>query len=217
MSEMFNALTFDEKIMTRAGSKRCSRVFYAGRNPIVADGVENFLYVDDGFAGRLRGDLYLTTVMLPDKLLDDVIDHALTTKCKVMINACSTLDEVGTCDKRYGATPVGLAHKYGLLDNEAYIAGGVYLDKDDIELIVQSGSKVILTPSTSMGEGHGVPPLRMLASLGADVRLGTGLAEYNPDGDLLFERRLIALAVSGVNCTKHAVGVEFLDTMLGSM
>ena len=210
---MFNALTFDKDIPKRAGSKNCSRVFYAGDTDIADARVTSFRVVDENFRGEPQGNLYLASVLLPDALLDNVIDHVLTTRCRLIINACATLDEVGTCDKRYGATPIGLAHKYGLLDG-AYVAGGVYLDKDDIELIVQSGAAVILTPSTSMGEGCGIPPLRMLASLGASVRLGTGLPAYNPDADLLFEQRLLALSVSGVNCTKNAVSDKFLSAML---
>lgn len=211
---MFNALTFDKDILKRAGSQCCSRVFYAGRTPLAADKVTNFRYVDENFDGELRGDIYLATVLLPDRLADAVIEHALSTHCRMMINACSTLDEVGTCDKKYGATPIGLAHKWGLLDG-AYVAGGVHLDKDDIELIVQSDAQVVLTPSTSMGEGHGVPPLRMLETLGAKVRLGTGLPDYNAAADLVFEQRLIALAVSAVNRTRAAVDEEFLAAMLG--
>ena len=210
---MFNALTFDKEILKRAGSKNCSRVFYAGKTKIAGDKVTNFHIVDEDFEGDPQGDLYLSTVLLPDDVLDKVIGHVLTTKCRLIVNACSTLDEAGTCDKRYGATPIGLAHKYGLLDG-AYVAGGVYLDKDDIELIVQSDAEVILTPSTSMGEGYGIPPLRMLATLGATVHLGSGLAAYNPDADLIFEQRLVSLAVSGVNCTKNAVSAAFLKAML---
>lgn len=210
---MFNALTFDENVLESAGGKRCSRVFYAGARPINAPNVTNFSIVSADFKGEIQGDLYLTTVLLPDDTLDKVIEHCLTTKCRMIVSACTTLDEVGTCDKRYGATPIGLAHKFGLLDG-AYVAGGVYLDKDDIELIVQSDAKIILTPSTSMGEGCGIPPLRMLASMGAKVYLGTGMAQYNPDADIIFEKRLISLAVSGMNCTRNAVSENYLNAML---
>lgn len=210
---MFNALTFDRDILKRAGSKSCSRVFYAGRSPLAGDKVTNFMYVDENFDGELRGDIYLATVLLPDSLVDAVINHALSARCRVILNACATLDEVGTCDKKYGATPIGLAHRWGLLDG-AYVAGGVHLDKDDVELIVQAGAKVVLTPSTSMGEGHGVPPLRMLASLGAKVLLGTGLPDYNAAADLVFEQRLIALAVSALNRTRGAVDEAFLAAMV---
>lgn len=210
---MFNALTFDKDILKRAGSKDCSRVFYAGKTKIADNKITNFLLVDDEFDGKFIGNVYLSSVLLDDRIIDNVIDYVLTSKCKIIINACSTLDEVGECDKRFGATPIGLAHKFGLLDN-AYVAGCTYLDKDDIDLINQSGAEVILTPSTTLGEGMGIPPLRMLVSLGAIVHLGTGLADYNQDGDLLFEKKLISLAVSGAHCTRRAVNETELEKML---
>ncbi len=210
---MFNALTFDKDILKRAGSKNCSHIYYVGKTPIKADKVTDFLLVDEEFDGKFNGNVYLSSLLLDDRIIDDVIDYVLSEKCKIIINACSTLNEVGECDKRFGATPIGLAHKFGLLDG-AYVSGCTYLDKDDIDLINQSGAKVILTPSATLGEGMGIPPLRMLISLGAIVHLGSGLAEYNKEGDMIFERNLISLAVSGAHCTRHAVSDADLDKML---
>ena len=207
---MFNALTFDEKLI---GAGKFSRLFFAGRKPIYADGVDYFQIVDEDFNGKLQGNVYLASVLLDDRTIDNVIDHALSNKVKVIISACRTLAEVGTCDKRYGVTPIGLAHKFGLLDN-AYVSGCVYVDKDDIDLINQSKAKIILTPSTSMGLGEGIPPARMMMMLGATVHLGTGLENYNPDGDLEFEKRLLNLAVSGALCSKDAISETDAKKML---
>lgn len=211
---MFNALTFDDDITERAGSKLCSRVFHVGGRDISSFEVRNFTDASSG--ARLLGDVYLPSLLVGDDIVDTVTEHVLTTGCKLIISACNTLDEVGSCDKRFGVTPVGLAHKLGLLDG-AYIAGGVYLDKDDIDLINQSGAKVILTPSDSLGYGHGIPPLRMLLNLGADVYIGTGTGKYDRDADLDFEKRLLALAVSGALCTRDAVPLEILDELMEKM
>ena len=92
----------------------------------------------------------------------------------------------------------------------------VYLDKDDIDLIVSSGTRVILTPSDSLGHGCGIPPLRMLHTLGAVVSLGTGSGTFNANADLVFEQRLICLAASGILCTPDPVPKDFADSMLRS-
>ncbi len=207
---MFNALTFDKDVAKRAGGIADSRVFYIGDDK--TDGAENFRIVGEDFTGRLDGNIYLESLLLGDEIIDAVIDHVLGSKCKLIISACRTLDEVGVCDKKYGVTPIGLAHKFGLLDG-AFIAGGTYLDKDDIDLIGQSGAGIILTPSMSMGLGEGIPPIRMMLTLGARVYIGTGMREFNPDGDLEFEKRLIMLAASGALCTRGAVSMEALDEM----
>ena len=76
---------------------------------------------------------------------------------------------------------------------------------------------MILTPSDSLGYGHGIPPLRMLLNLGADVCIGTGTGKYDRDADLDFEKRLLSLAVSGALCTRDAVPLEILDELTEKM
>ena len=206
-----NALTFDENILSASGSAPCGKIFYAGGGRLSDERVVHFVTAGSG-ADCERGDgVYLPSVM-DDAAADEAIERAAEGG-RIIISACVTLDEVGTCDKKYGATPVGLAHKLGLLGESTYIAGGVYLDKDDIDLIVQSGAKVILTPSDSLGFGCGIPPLRMLETLGARVLLGTGSGRFNAEADLGFERRLMLLAASGMLCTPDPVSEDFLSRM----
>lgn len=198
MTKLYNALTFDDGIMQRTGSLACGRINYVG----VKDVIGAVCYVPVGQAISGARHVYV------DDLFDDAqLDRAIELKAdgaELLISCCRTLYEVGLCDKRHSVTPIGWAHKLGLLEN-AKIGGAVCLDKDDIDLIIQSSAEVILTPSSSMGRGEGIPPVRMLLSLGAAVRLGSGEQEYNPDGDMTFEARLLSLAASGELRTKDAL------------
>lgn len=205
-----NALTFDRDILSR----RCSAdmIFYAGESRIDDPRVRYFPTAGSGALFGSCDGVYVPSVLGGDDVVDDAIEKHSEGR-PTIVSACLTLDEVGTCDKKFGTTPVGLAHKYGLLDENTFIAGGVYLDKDDIDLIVQSGAGVILTPSDSMGSGYGIPPLRMFETLGARVKLGTGSGAYNGDADIMFERRLIYLAASGMLCTRAPVSEGFLSAM----
>lgn len=197
-----NAFSSDPHILARRGASDCDRIFYVGHGRMTDDRILHFVPFG---AERLSGDgVYLPSVFSSDEAIDEAIELVLR-GAPVIASCCLTLDEVGTCDKKFGVTPIGLAHKYGLLGENTYIAGAVYLDKDDIDLIVQSGAKVVLTPSDSMGNGCGIPPLRMLCTLGAEVYLGTGSGEYDEDADMDFEERLLRLSVSGALCTKDPV------------
>lgn len=208
----FNALTFDRDILSRKGADACGMIYYAGSDRIADARVKNFIRA--GSEDFVTGDgIYLPSLFASDDETDAAID-GIFSGAEIILSACATLDEVGTCDKKYSMTPIGLAHKYGLLCDQTYIAGGVYLDKDDIDLIIQSGAKVILTPSDSMGNGCGIPPLRMLAGLGATVRLGTGTGKYNREADLAFESHLIYLAASGMLCTPSPVTDEFMKKLI---
>lgn len=209
---MFNALTFDKDILNRAGSKNCSRVFYVGNQQINDGRVTCFVPIDDN-SDIINGNMYLKSLLIDERVIDRVIEHYLTNKPMLIINACETLDEVGTCDKRFGRSPIELAHELGLLDG-AYVSGATYLDKDDIELIKSDGAEIILTPSYTLGNGFGIPPLRMMLSVGATVHLGSGAREYNTDADLIFESKLISLAVNGALCTKDSIDKNALKKML---
>ena len=207
MKGFYNALTFDSNILKCAGSKSCSRINYVGEAQL--ESVNIFTPIERALGGE--SGVFLSSLENYD-LTDKALEMAASGS-KLMISCSQTLDEVGKCDKKFGMTPVGLAHQLGLLDG-ALVCGANYLDKDDVLLIIQSGAKVILTPSTSMGSGFGIPPLRMLLSLGATVHLGTGDFAYNRQANLEFEAKLISLAVSGALCTKDAVSPSEIKKLL---
>ena len=209
---ILNAFTTDKNFFGRAGAEACGVVFYAGDGRTEDPRAVNFSLAGEDYA---EGDGCLLTNLSDDALVDDAIVR-FSCGAPLIVSACNTLDEVGTFDKKFGMTPVGYAHRCGLLGKNSFIAGGVYLDRDDIDLIVQSGAGVILTPSDSMGSGCGIPPLRMLHTLGAAVRLGTGSGKYNPTADLAFETRLICLAASGMLCTRDPVPDDFIASLTSS-
>lgn len=209
---MLNAFTTDGGILARSGAKDCDRIFYAGEGRSDDPRVTHF--VRAGGERRPSDGCYLPDLSDGDAV-DDAID-AFSYGRPLILSACATLEEVGTFDKKYGMTPIAYAHSCGLLGQGSFVSGCVYLDKDDIELIVSSGARVILTPSDSLGRGCGIPPLRMLHTLGAAVSLGTGSGAFNTEADLVFEKRLICLAASGILCTPDPVPKDFADSMLRS-
>ncbi len=210
---MFNALTFDDEITSRKGYEKFSKIFYAGDACISSPAVVCFRRIYDGYDGDVSGNVYLESLDINDDLLDRVISNYLSGGGELILNLSGTLDEVGTCDSRYGCSPVFYADRLGLLEN-AYVAGAVYLDRDDIDIINQRRAEIILTPSATMGKGLGIPPARMMDTLGARVHLGTGLVEFNPDADLIFERKLLSFAVNGALCTENALSEKLLYNLL---
>lgn len=191
----YNALTFDNNIMKCVGSEDCSRINYVGGNSV--EGCNLFTDVRNSIAIK---NIYISDIM-DEEQADKAIDLMPR---KLMLNLSMTLYDVGICDKKYGRTPIGLAHSYGLLNN-GYVCGCNYVDKDDIDLMVQSNATAVLLPSYSMGNGFGVPPLRMMLSRGLLVRLGSADNVYNIKADMAFEAELLRLAVCADLKTQDAV------------
>jgi len=158
--------------------------------------------IDNDFDGEFfLNNIYLKSLFLKDNIIDAVIGKVLKGNFLIIIDACRNLKEVGACDVKYGGSPIMYANKLGLLQN-AMIAGAVYLDKDDLDLIIQSNAKLILTPSFDAQKGNGIAPLKMIKSKNALYELGTMDNSTNITGDIGFEKQILKLLVNGSMCEK---------------
>lgn len=163
----------------------------------------------------VEGDrLYLSSMSVDDDLLDLIADRVLSGKSRLIVRAASDLNEVGAFDKRYGMSPVMLLHRYGLLERLDAVAGGVYLDKDDADLMAQCGCPLILTPSFDMGKGHGIADAVMCLNRGLKVGLGTEDCSYNSSGDVLREAELLRLVMNSQFHSEDALSDRQIADML---
>lgn len=149
-----------------------------------------------------------------DATVDAVIEARLGKGAELIVAAAYSLDETGAIEVRTHLSPVQLLHKLGLLDGVS-VVGGVHLDRDDVDLMAQSGARLILCPSSSMGYGYGFPHY-VMAKRKLTVLLGSGDNAYNQSGDMLFEARLLML---GTNCdmrSKSAVSKEEVSALINA-
>lgn len=161
---------------------------------------------------RKPGDCDYPRLYLPgltdDNLTDAVAEAVLSRKATAICAAGYSLDESGAVDVRFHLSPVQLLHKLGLLDGGT-IVGGVYLDRDDVDLMAQCDAKLILCPTSSMGHGFGVPHysayIRKL-----EVTLGSGDNRFNRDGDMLAEARALVLGCNSEMRDEKAVDLKRL-------
>lgn len=150
---------------------------------------------DFDFSAKHSGLLYLESMQLKDEIIDHYIDYILSNNQPAYIKCSVTLTEVGEIDNRYKVSPIMLVHKLGILQN-ANIIGGVYLDKDDVDIMVQCGASLTVTPSFDMGYGNGNLPLITYLSRGLKLNIGTGDSNFNLNGDILEEIKLLNLVTS---------------------
>lgn len=191
------------------------RVTFAAYNPREYDGnaVEAYQIVDNSSRIPDFHRIFLPSVEIDDEVMDAVIAHVLSTGAKLTARAAVSLEEVGRIDARFGFGPVMLLHRLGILEG-ATVAGGVYLDKDDMDIMRQSGASVVLCPSSDMGAGYGFPPVTALINKGIDVSLGSGDNRYNEDADMLFEARLLHLANAANMSGENPGGYERILDMI---
>lgn len=158
--------------------------------------------------------LYLSDIRAGDNIIDDVTRRVLEGKSELIVRAASDLDEVGYFDARCSLSPIMLLHKLGLLECVRAVVGGVYLDRDDVDLMVQCGCPLILTPSYDMGKGHGIADAVMYVKRGLKIGLGSEDCSYNESGDACAEARLLRLCMNALMHDENALSDSQLNEML---
>jgi 5-methylthioadenosine/S-adenosylhomocysteine deaminase len=98
-----------------------------------------------------------------------------------------TREEVAQLKEQHGCTPVALLHGLGVLDENTVCVHCVWLEEGDIELLRESGAKVVTCPESNMKLGAGIAPLAELLGAGVEVGLGTDGCASNNDLDLFQE------------------------------
>lgn len=138
----------------------------------------------------------LALLSLKDEaLVDAVADRVFGFNARLIVAADYCLKEIGDIEVKYGLPPVQLLDKLGLLERSR-VVGGVALDRDDVDLMRQRETKLILCPTCSLGYGFGMPHVKAYIDK-LDLSLGTGDNRFNKNGCLLAEARALYL---GSNC-----------------
>lgn len=117
-------------------------------------------------------NLFLPSLLFENDVINAVADRVSEGACAI-IGVSSTLEEVGILDSKVKLSPVMILHKLGILGSVS-VCGGVYLDNDDLDLLAQERTRLILTPISSAEQGHGFPPIVAALRRGVRVSLGTG-------------------------------------------
>ena len=178
----------------------------------VKDGVEVYTYVEK--KSDLVGDrICLSSLLLPDDVLDACIEYVLEKKCKFMVRACEDLYTSGLIESKYKLSPIMLLHKMGLLEN-ATVVGTNCIDRDDIDLMAQSNASVVFLPSYSLGKGYAVPPVGFVKDK-LPISFGSGDNSYNASGDMRKEAYITRLLCNEQARKENAIDEKTLLSYFG--
>lgn len=157
-------------------------------------------------------------IYLPDMsdeaALDAACDHIYSSGCRAIVHACDDMTEAGIIEAKYKLSPVMLLHKLGIIDRCA-IAGGVCLDNDDLDLMAQEGTPLILLPIASAGYGYGFAPVCAALRRGIRVGIGTFDGKYNPAHDIMREAEFLRLTANAEMKKENALSEKDLSNILG--
>jgi 5-methylthioadenosine/S-adenosylhomocysteine deaminase len=113
----------------------------------------------------------------------------------VQIHLSETEREVSDCLEQHGLRPAAYLDRLGMLSPRTVLAHGVWLDRDELELIAERGCTLVANPVANMKLAvGGVLPYPAARRAGIAVGLGTDGAGSNDSLDLLSDLKVFALA-----------------------
>jgi 5-methylthioadenosine/S-adenosylhomocysteine deaminase len=119
----------------------------------------------------------------------------------VHIHLSETEQEVADCLDAHGVRPAHYLDRLGLLGARTVLAHGVWLDREELELIAARGATVVANPVANLKLAvGGVFPYPAARRAGVAVGLGTDGAGSNDSLDLLADLKVFALT------QRHAAG-----------
>ncbi|MFQ5849993.1 MAG: amidohydrolase family protein [Candidatus Binatia bacterium] len=128
-----------------------------------------------------------------DELLIGAAELARQRHLPIHIHLAETFTQKLMGPRLYGTSLLRHLESIGVLGPNLSLAHTIWIDREDMEPIVQSGATPVHNPASNLRLGSGLAPIPQLLSSGAHVALGTDGAASN-DGQNMFDAvRLVSL------------------------
>ena len=149
--------------------------------------IKNLLNKND----RLGVMLYAHSIYTVDEAqMKVLIDLAHKYKLLLYTHMSETLKEVSDCNAKFDLTPTQLLEELGFFDVPASVAHGVFVEKEDMEILSRYNVNVVSNPASNLKLGSGIAPLYAMQKRGINLALGTDGACSNNALDMFREMYL---------------------------
>jgi 5-methylthioadenosine/S-adenosylhomocysteine deaminase len=135
---------------------------------------------------------------LSDESLRRIAILANELQAPVHIHVHETAQEISDSIAQYGQRPLARIYELGLLSPQTQCVHMTQIDEQDINLLKETGAKVIHCPESNLKLASGFCPVDSLLNAGIEVGLGTDGAASNNDVDMFGELHTAALLAKAV-------------------
>ncbi|WP_380674508.1 amidohydrolase [Salinigranum sp. GCM10025319] len=160
----------------------------------VEEGLDVALAYDGAADGRVRTAVMphsLTTVST--EAFAECVAAADEIGVPLHLHANETRDEVDPIVDEHGKSPIEYADDLGLLSPDTFLAHGVHVSDEEIDLLAERDGTIVHCPASNMKLASGMAPVQRYLDRGVTVALGTDGAASNNDLDLFDEMRDAAM------------------------
>jgi 5-methylthioadenosine/S-adenosylhomocysteine deaminase len=132
-----------------------------------------------------------------DGMLEQVAQAAQEHDLGIHIHLSETFDEVEQVIAASGLRPVHYLEELGVLENTVAAAHCIYVDDDELEVLIEKQVGIVHCPISAMKLGSGYARIPEMLAGGARLGLGTDGCASNNRLDMLQEARMAALMHKG--------------------
>ncbi|WP_435197570.1 amidohydrolase [Natronomonas sp. EA1] len=153
-------------------------------------------------ADQLQGaaDGRITTAVMPHaphtvgtEFLEEYVPKTREAGVPLHFHLNETHDYLAPIAAETGQTPGAYADDLGMLTEEDWVAHGVHVSDEEIDLLAERGTGVVHCPASNMKLASGMAPIQKMLDAGVTVGLGTDGAASNNDLDMFDELRDAAM------------------------
>lgn len=110
---------------------------------------------------------------VPREWMEAIAAAARAEAMAVHIHACEQKKELQASEEAYGATPVEVLHRWGVLDGGWTLIHGTHISERELEILEEFKPTVGACPTTERNLGDGFLPARKLVGRGVPISLGS--------------------------------------------
>ncbi len=133
--------------------------------------------------------------------------------CMMHTHLSETEKEVRDCLERTGKTPLQYLKSIGGLSEKGYLAHGVWLTGEEVDILADMDFSVVHNPSSNAKLASGTLDVSKLLKAGVNVALGTDGASSNNNLNMLEEMHVAAMMAATVNRTPSLVSAYDIISM----
>lgn len=147
-----------------------------------------------------------------DELLIGAAEMARRHGLPLHTHLAETISQKVMGPRLYGTSLVKHLESIGVLGSNLSLAHSIWIDRQDIESIIQSGATPVHNPASNLRLGSGFAPVPQLLSRGAHVALGTDGASSN-DTQNMFDAIRLATLIHNPNVPDYRLWVTSIQAL----
>src|SRR6266849_869248 len=142
-------------------------------------------------------------------LLEAIAENTARTGRRVHVHLLETVYQRAYADEHFPGGVVNYLRDIGLLSERLTLAHCIHARPDELEIIAQSGARIVTNFSSNLHLHSGLPPIAAAHQCGCGIAGGVDGLALDEDDDVIREMRLVQMAHGGLGFKRTWTRPEF--------